>query len=487
MTIFNSTTDLNTLQDAVLTAHKIPANTLDFDPAQISNNAIQVVSKLQAAGYQAYIVGGGIRDLILGLTPKDFDVATNAHPEQVKAVFAKHCRIIGRRFKLAHVRLNREIIEVATFRGENSLETDSDETTDLDDQPDHSTSEEGLVTSDNVYGTLEEDAIRRDFTVNALYYDPQNAYVLDFFNGLADIAARRLKMIGPPKKRCQEDPVRTLRAARLSSKLDFTIDPILKHAIGQQSQLLDHVPPARRFDEFLKLFLSGHAEKTLNTLIHHDLLIYLFPNCSQIEDHPHLLPMLRQTAINTDERIQADKHVTPAFLLAAILWYSYQAKLDTLQSKAQGFNTNTLGYHDHLAHKPINAQNTLHGKPDFRATQAEAFYQTISQQTMTLSIPKRFSFRMREIWELQFRLPKRHPKQVYSTLEHPRFRAAYDFLLLRESIGEIPAGLGDWWTQFQMAETEEQQKMLAVVSKKTGNRKKRPAKSKKRPDSFGNK
>ncbi len=467
----------------MIEATKIPADTLGIFAEDISPNAIEVVNTLQDAGYQAYVVGGGIRDLLLDLEPKDFDVATDAHPDTVKELFGKNCRLVGRRFRLAHVRIKREIIEVATFRAapdninpENTINPENPEDEyndgdfehegDINHEEGHAPGEsishgegirhgedissEGLLLRDNVFGTLEEDAIRRDFTVNALYYDPSEHVILDFFNGLEDLDNDQLVMIGCAQKRCQEDPVRTLRAARLASKLDFEIPEDLEDAIAEQSVLLDHVPPARKFDEFLKLFIGGYATQTLQTLLKYDLLIYLFPCCSRIESHPYLHKMIEQTAINTDERIKAGKHITPAFLLAAILWYSYTDKLEALKQSKEELE---------------------------RSIYSEAFNSIIFQQSMSLSIPKRFSMRMREIWELQSRLAKRQGKLAFRTLEHPRFRAAYDFLLLRESIGEIKKGLGDWWTEFQFADTNRQQAMVQALGKK---------KRKKKPKNYGN-
>jgi poly(A) polymerase len=383
----------------------------------ISDSALKVMSRLRNKGYQAYLVGGAVRDLLLGGHPKDFDVATDATPEAVHGLF-RNSRIIGRRFRIVHVRFGREIIEVTTFRGHHDSEDAPN-----DRGANHSRqSASGRLLRDNVYGTLEEDAVRRDLTVNALYYDAGKFEVFDHVHGLQDLERRSICVIGDPAVRYREDPVRMLRVVRFAAKLDFKIDHDTARAIPVCAPLLGEIPAARLFDEFLKLFLAGYAAATLEKLLRHDLLRYLFP---ETNEHLHReatsLALVRAAMRNTDERIAQDKPVTPAFLLAALLW-------PVAQRHAQ-----------HLQHR---------GDPPMVAMHS-AGQQTIAEATHHISIPRRFSQPMREIWEFQQRLEKRQGRKAAELVEHRRFRAAYDFLLLREEAGEETGGLGAWWTEFQ--------------------------------------
>ena len=401
--------------------------------AQISRNAINVVERLQKAGYQAYLVGGCVRDLLLGLEPKDFDVATSATPEQVRAEF-RNARVIGRRFKLVHVHFGREIIEVATFRA-NHPQGEDDEDSNL-----ASRNESGRILRDNVYGSLEDDAQRRDLTINALYYDPVTERVLDYAHGVRDIQNRQIRLIGDPTQRYQEDPVRMLRAVRFAAKLDFAIEPHPAEPIRALAHLLRDIPSARLFDEVLKLFLSGYAEHTFDLLVEHDLLAPLFPASAEaLKRNPEYTENLIGLALaNTDKRIAEGRPVTPAFLFAAMLWPALPARVAQLQQRGM---------------LPIPAMQ-------------EAAHNLITEQCQRTAVPKRFTMPIREIWDMQERLPRRQGKRADLLLENPRFRAGYDFLLLREDAGEDLGGLGDWWTDYQDATDSERRNMIRDLADK---------------------
>ncbi|MBE9538986.1 MAG: polynucleotide adenylyltransferase PcnB [Proteobacteria bacterium] len=387
----------------------------------ISDSALKVMSRLRSNGYQGYLVGGAVRDLLLGKHPKDFDIATDATPEAVHALF-RNSRIIGRRFRIVHVRFGREIIEVTTFRGHH----DSGDKT---SSAAHSRqSESGLLLRDNVFGTLEEDAVRRDLTVNALYYDSGNFEVFDQVGGLQDLEKKRIHIIGEPAVRFREDPVRMLRVLRFAAKLEFGIEQSTAAAIPQCAELLREIPPARLFDEFLKLFLAGYAAKTMANLLEYRLLEHLFPGtCAHLDDNTQGLALIRAAMVNTDKRIHQGKHVTPAFILAAILWPVVAALSKKLQ---EGGDAPMVAMH-------------------------KAGQQAVSQTVQHVAIPKRFSQPMREIWEFQLRLQRKQGRKAAELVDHRRFRAAYDFLLLREQAGEDTRDLGAWWTQFQTLPFEE--------------------------------
>lgn len=399
----------------------------------LSRHAVSVVERLQQAGYEAYVVGGCVRDLLLELEPKDYDVATSATPEQVRAEF-RNARVIGRRFKLVHVHFGREIIEVATFRA-NHPQEDDDEASHL-----ASRNESGRILRDNVYGTLEDDAQRRDFTINALYYDPTSERILDHTHGVHDIRNRLIRLIGDPEQRYQEDPVRMLRAVRFAAKLDFEIEKHSAEPIADLADLLDDVPSARLFDEVIKLLLSGKAERTYELLLEFDLFAPLFPASAEaLEDNPEYADtLIRNALINTDQRIAQGKPVTPAFLFAALLWPALPARTAELQER---------------------------GMPPIPAMQ-EAAHDIIWEQCQRTAIPKRFSMPMREIWDMQERLPRRQGRRADQLLDNPRFRAGYDFLLLRESAGEETGGLGHWWTLYQEASESERRTMIRGLSNK---------------------
>jgi len=376
-----------------------------------------VLYRLKAAGYESYLVGGGVRDLLLGREPKDFDVATNATPEEVKALF-RNCRLIGRRFRLAHVHFGREIIEVATFRGSH------------DGNGSEGAAEDGMILRDNVYGTLEEDAWRRDFTINSLYYDIRDFSVVDYTGGLEDLEAGLLRVIGDAEQRYREDPVRMLRAIRFAAKLGFRIHPDSEAPIFELGETLEAVPPARLYEEVLKLFLTGHGVASFELLRHYDLFRHLFPltdACLAEEEDgfPHQL-VLRGLE-NTDARVAEGKPVTPAFLFAVLLWEPVHARAEALRAE---------------------------GMSEIQALQV-AGDTVIAQSIRHVALPKRFSLQSREIWVMQARLPRRNGKRAARLLAMPRFRAAYDFLLLRAENGdEALQELAQWWTDFQAVDEE---------------------------------
>lgn len=406
----------------------IPRDQHSISRKNISPAAIKIIKQLEDAGFAAYLVGGGVRDLLLGNHPKDFDVATNAKPEEVKRIF-RSARIVGRRFQIVHVRMGREIIEVTTFRGHHEESSTS------------ARSEDGMLLRDNVYGTLETDAMRRDFTVNALYYTLKDFSVIDYCNGMQDLQQRTLRMIGDPATRYKEDPVRMLRALRFAAKLGFSLEPKTAKPIRDLGGLLLNVSDARLFEEVLKLFLGGSATATFNLMREYDLLVHLFPGTdSALKAGDELgANLVEQCMINTDKRIRADKTVTPAFIYAALLWPALQQQLQQLDGKMT----------------PTQAW-------------AQAAQNVINQQLTRTAVPKRFLIPMREIWDLQQRLPSRLGMRALRTLDHPRFRAAYDFLLMREAAGEALDGLGVWWTNYQTANDEEREQMVKDIAKQGG-------------------
>lgn len=403
----------------------IPRDQHAVSRKNISSAALKIIKQLHDAGYSAYLVGGSVRDLLLGGHPKDFDVATNAKPEEVRRLF-RGARIVGRRFQIVHVRLGREVIEVTTFRGHHDNEVTQART------------EDGMLLRDNVYGTMETDAMRRDFTVNALYYDLKDFSVIDYCGGLKDLQKRKLRMIGDPATRYKEDPVRMLRALRFAAKLGFEIDSNTAKPIRQLGNLLTNVSEARLFEEVLKLFLNGSATATFELMREYDVLKHLFPGTDNAlnTSEPYMAELIDLCMTNTDKRIRSDKTVTPAFIYAALLWPALQQR-----------------------YKAISG--------DLTPTQAwnQAAQDVISQQLTRTSIPKRFLIPMREIWDLQQRLPNRLGMRALRLLDHPRFRAAYDFLLMREDAGEPLDGLGSWWTHYQGADDDEREKMIKALGR----------------------
>lgn len=402
----------------------------------MSEHALKVLYRLKKARYAGYLVGGGVRDLLLGMKPKDFDVATDATPEQVRKLFG-NCRLIGRRFRLAHVHFGREIIEVATFRASH------------DQAGGEGVTKDGMIVRDNVYGTLEDDAWRRDFTINALYYNIYDFSVVDYTNGLKDIENKTIRIIGDATERLQEDPVRMLRAIRFAAKLNFKIEASLSQSIKENIHLLEGVPAARLFEEVLKLFLHGHAQASYELLKEYDLLKHLFAqtaaNLNEAGDR-----FITQALINTDIRIKQKKPIAPAFLYAALLW------------PAVKYHSNKLKNED----LPLLQIYQIAGQT------------VLENQLKQILIPKRFGIPMREIWTMQARLASRKGKRPLKLLPNPRFRASYDFLLLREQSGETQLNeLCEWWTDIQEV-SEEQQLVMCKKLSSHSRRKKTSKKSK---------
>jgi poly(A) polymerase len=421
-----------------LTIHKAKTHGIRRD--DISSCALRVTESLQKAGFEAFVVGGAVRDLLIGRAPKDFDVATNATPEQVKRVI-RRSRIIGRRFQIVHALCNDEVVEVSTFR---ALQASPDE--------DQAVDEHGRLIRDNVFGSQEEDALRRDFTVNALFYDPRKEEVWDYFDGLGDIRAQRLRMIGEPALRYREDPVRMLRAVRFAAKLGFTIDKAARKPILECADLLSNVPSARLFDEMLKLLLSGHSVECLRQLraegLHHGLL----PLLDVVLDEPEGARFVELALTNTDRRIAEDKPISPGFLFATLLWH--QVRLGAARIENAGELPTPALY--------------------------LAMDEVLDAQKEKLAIPRRFDAVMKEIWSMQARFHQRGGQRPYRLLEHPRFRAAFDFFALRAAAGEVDQAIATWWEHFQTADDTSREAMLVIEDKpkrrrKRGPRRKKPA------------
>jgi poly(A) polymerase len=388
-----------------------------IDPDDVSSNAVRVTETLQRAGFKAFIVGGAVRDLVLGFKPKDFDVATDATPEQVKRLF-RRAFIIGRRFQIVHVMFGQDLIEVTTFRGSSSEGALKDE--------------HGRVLRDNTFGEQHEDAERRDFTINAMYYEPERQLVLDYHGGMKDIRNRSLRMIGDPAARYREDPVRLLRVVRFAAKLSFKIAPATRAPISVMAPLINNVPVARVFDEMLKLLMSGHAMACLQQLrkegLHHGLL----PLLDVVLEQPMGEKFVTLALANTDERIRQGKPVSPGFLFASLLWHQVLEKWEAYRAAGE---------------YPIPA---LHLAAD----------DVLDGQTEKLALQRRIATDMRDIWAMQPRFERRSGKTPYKLLEHPRLRAGYDFLLLRCASGEVDPELGEWWTEFMQGDTTERESLL---------------------------
>jgi len=396
---------------------------------QISSNALKVLHRLKSEGYEAYLVGGCVRDLLLGREPKDFDVATNASPEQVKQAF-RNCRLIGRRFRLAHVVFGREIIEVATFRGAGDANND---------KAAPKVDSDGRLLRDNSYGTIEEDVIRRDFTVNALYYNIKDFSIVDYVGGMEDHRAGVMKLIGDPETRYREDPVRMIRLVRFAVKLSFSVDPACEKPVFALANLLANIPAARLHDEALKLFLSGYAVETFEKLRHYGLFAYLYPSAdASLSQEENGFPkvFIAKALENTDKRIAENKGVAPYFLISTFLWDAVQKQVDKELASSVPVN--------------IAYQN--------------AASKVLSQQAQSTTLPKYVSFSMRDIWGLQPRFAQRNGARAYKLLAHPKFRAAYDFLVLRAETNGADKALAQWWTDFQEVDEFKQKKMLAEVN-----------------------
>ncbi len=414
-----------------------------IDPRLVSSNAVRVTHTLQEAGFKAFVVGGAVRDLLLGVKPKDFDIATDATPEEVKRLF-RRAFIIGRRFQIVHVMFGQELLEVTTFRGNGSDNAPKDE--------------HGRVLRDNQFGPQHEDAARRDFTINAMYYDPATQSVLDYHGGTADIRDKVLRIIGQPEARYREDPVRMLRVVRFAAKLGFTIEPATRAPIPVMATLIDNVPTARVFDEMLKLLMSGHAMACLNQLraagLHHGLL----PLLDVVLEQPIGMKFVTLALESTDDRVKAGKGVSPGFLFASLLWHQVLEKWNAYRAAGES---------------PIPA---LHLAAD----------DVLEAQTENLALQRRIASDMRDIWAMQPRFERRTGKGPYKLLENARFRAGYDFLLLRCESGEIDAELGDWWSAFVDGDNTERERLQSNTSSSGGAKRKRaPRRSRKRGSGEG--
>ncbi|WP_312212223.1 polynucleotide adenylyltransferase PcnB [Pseudescherichia sp.] len=425
----------------------IPREQHTISRKDISENALKVLYRLNKAGYEAYLVGGGVRDLLLGKKPKDFDVTTNATPDQVRKLF-RNCRLVGRRFRLAHVMFGPEIIEVATFRGHH------------EDQPaDRTTSQRGqngMLLRDNIFGSIEDDAQRRDFTINSLYYSVADFSVRDYVGGMQDLEEGVIRLIGNPETRYREDPVRMLRAVRFAAKLHMRISPETAEPIARLATLINDVPPARLFEESLKLLQAGNGLDTYQLLREYSLFQPLFPTITRYfteKGDSSMERIINLVLKNTDTRIQNDMRVNPAFLFAAMLWYP---QLETAQKIAQ---ESGLTYHDAFA---------------------LAMNDVLDEACRTLAIPKRITTLVRDIWQLQLRMSRRQGKRAWKLMEHPKFRAAYDLLALRAEVegNHELQKLVQWWGEFQVAAPPAQKGMLDVLDDEpdTRRRHRRPRK-----------
>lgn len=431
-------TALNTAEDQVLAGPVVirrPQHTLSR--SNVSGNALKVLYRLKRCGHQAFIVGGGVRDLLLGLSPKDYDVVTDARPEQVRALF-RNCRLIGRRFRLAHVRFGREVIEVVTFRSSQSGAADDREHADS-----------GRILRDNVYGTIDEDIWRRDFTVNALYYNIADFSILDYAGGMEDVASRTLRLIGDPVVRYREDPVRMLRAARLSAKLNFGIAKRTARPIREMAELLRDVPAARLYDETLKLFHAGHAATSLERLCQFGLLEYLFPHTARTllaEENSLALEFIRAGLENTDRRVNVEKPVTPMFLYAVLLWFPIRETAERIRMEDGGSEIEAF---------------------------LDACDEVVGEQREYTALPRRFSAPMKEMLLMQRRFHNRRGARARRLLQHRQFRAAYDFLVLRAECGDADPELARWWTDIQTLSPGEQHEAFAVRRRRRSRRRRR--------------
>ncbi|HBY88050.1 MAG TPA: polynucleotide adenylyltransferase PcnB [Colwellia sp.] len=421
----------------------------------LSPNALKVLYRLNKGGYDAYLVGGGVRDILLGFKPKDFDIATNATPDEIKELF-RNCRLIGRRFRLAHIVFGREIIEVATFRGHHDNASEQEKSCKKTSKQ----NDDGMLLRDNIYGSIDEDAERRDFSINALYYSAKDFKVYDFANGVQDVHDRVIRLIGDPETRYREDPVRMLRAIRFATKLDMQISDDTKAPIKELSSLMANIPAARLFEEFLKMFIAGKAVANFEQLRSYNLFGYFFPAVDQAlnneqDEQRFLLDFIMLAMENTDKRINNDQRVTPAFLFAAMLWYPLQKHIQQIKVTTQ-----------------LTPQDLFFA----------ALNEIMPEQQRSIAIPKRFQSVIKDIWILQDKLGRREGKRAFKTLEHPKFRAGYDFLLLRaqiEATSELNE-LAHWWTDFQEVSDEARIQMIKGIKLPQGS-KRRPAKKRRKP------
>ncbi|MCY4154466.1 MAG: polynucleotide adenylyltransferase PcnB [Gammaproteobacteria bacterium] len=394
----------------------IPRARHNISTSNISQGALKVLYRLKNAGYAGYLVGGGVRDLLLGREPKDFDVVTDATPEQIRELF-RNSRLIGRRFRLAHVRFGAEIVEVSTFRAPHHDSGDAGHVVD------------GRIVRDNVYGSIDEDVWRRDFTVNALFYNIADESVVDYVQGMNDIKSGCIRLIGDPRRRFIEDPVRLLRAVRFATKLGFKISPETGSRIPELASTLGDIAPARLFEECLKMFFNGYALQTFEQLRRYDLFKELFPQTEEAltaQQGGFPYTFVANALRNTDDRLAQNKPVTPGFLIAALLWLPME-KLTR----------------EHIA-RGMNEMDAIMLAGDI----------VVSRQTRAIAVPRRFTSMARDIWQLQPRLTRRSNRRPHRLIENPRFRAGYDFLLLRAQSGESVNELAEWWTQFQQDQPE---------------------------------
>ena len=405
------------------------ASKCGLSTAQLPSSILDVIDALTKAGYEAYIVGGGVRDLILGLNPKDFDAVTNATPAQVKEVFGRRCRIIGRRFELAHVYAGRELIEVATFRAPPKKAV---------------TSASGMILRDNNWGTIEQDFARRDFSINAMYYQPRKGIVLDFCHAIDDIKNKTLRLLGDPTLRFEEDPVRMLRTLRFAAKLNFSIAPeILEIFTPEMTQLLRDISPHRLYDESQKLFTMGHLNRVLPMLIDFDIWRQLFADIS-----PDISTFIERAAINTDQRIQIGKTINPAFFYAVLLWKPFLERCNFYLSKGV---------------VPAEAR-------------AQAGLDVLKRQATRTIIPRFAETFIREVWEMQTRLLNPKPQQIQALSTHARFRAGFDFLLLREKSGDdTTQGMGVWWDAYQQMTTDEKERAISQYNRQRAKNRRKTA------------
>jgi poly(A) polymerase len=422
-------------------ASRVPREKHGLAREAISPAAAKVCAVLREAGFSAYVVGGAVRDLLLGIVPKDFDVATDARPEQIKPLF-RRALVIGRRFRLVHVMMGPETVEVSTFRAASPQTGAEKETA-------HQQDEHGRVLRDNVFGTQEEDARRRDFSVNALYYDPATEEVVDFHGGLVDLKKRVMRVIGEAETRYREDPVRMLRGVRLAAKLGLTLDSASREPIRRLAPLMERVPPARLFDEMLKLLLSGHASACLRQLREVGLHKGLLPLLDVILEQPLGERFVTLALAQTDERVLAERPVSPAFLFAALLWHEVLAAWKARQSRGE---------------RSVPALEN-------------AMDEVLDTQCAKLAITRKLTATMREVWVMQPRFEQRSAGRAFRLLEAPRFRMAYDFLALRAASGEVPAEIEAWWRTFQSADNDTRQAMLLP---ETGPKKRRRRRRRKR-------
>lgn len=408
----------------------------------INRNALKVLYRLHNEGYSAYLVGGCVRDILLGRQPKDFDIATDALPEEVRRLF-KNCRLIGKRFRLAHILFGKDIIEVATFRTHHHEASTQ-----------HGSTHQGMIVRDNVYGSIEDDVWRRDFTVNALYYNIADFSIVDYMDGMNDVQNHLLRIIGDPEQRFHEDPVRLLRAVRFAGKLNLTIHPDVENALLTLNHLLGHVSPARLFQEVLKFFQEGPRYDTFKLLLKYEVFGELFPQTARFLQQQETIKLIEASLKNTDERDSLGKTISPTFLFAVFLWRP-------ILHRVQEYLYEDLPAH--MAHE-------------------KAIRAVLREQTERLTIPKRLLMSVYDICFLQYRLSCRHGTTPHRLLEHPRFRASYDLLILRNHAGEPLSELSSWWTSFIAADLEQREELIkSVVAEKSPKKKKRNTRKRRKP------